>query len=305
MTRSFPLLRGAAVALVACLVVAGAVAAQKPGGAAVDAGSARAAFRAATDKARDRLIAGLDRRIADAKKAGNLDTVELFTAQKRDFLASGVLPSAPGLQADVRDYRSDRRIAARLLVTTLKAAEEAATRADRLDEARQLRQERAEAEGAMASEHPIQRDEDPASRIQPGILWAGFSKVVGKHPGMEKKSVRDLGVHMRITDRSGDAFKGVYWVDGSEFRVQVEGWLGKSQQTRNGTWRDVSFQFVRVLGEQSKKAALGPASTHNGQIRGDVWRGAMPPIRQGQGVVTSSFEMNPSAEPAKKKRGAS
>lgn len=292
---------GFAVVMMACLAAAGVVAAQKPGGKPTDAESARAAFRQAGEKARDRLIAGIDRRIADAKRAGNLDEVEQFLAQKKDFLASGTPPTAPGLQAVVRDYQSDRRIAARLLVTALKAAEEAATRADRLDEARKLRQERTEAEAMMASDHPIQRDVDPAARIQPGAVWAGFAKVVRKNPEMVKKGVRDIGIHLRITDRQGDAFKGVYLIDGANFRVEVEGWLGKSEQSRNGTWRDVTFQFVKVL-SADRPPALGPASAHNGQIRDAVWRGALPKIRQGQGVVASAFELNPAAEEGRRKR---
>lgn len=297
MTRSLPVLRGSIAVVMASLVVAGAAAAQKP----PDVESARAAFRKANDAARARLLAGIDRRIAAAKKAGNLDAVEQFTAQKNDFTATGTLPTAPGLQAEAREYQSDRRIAARLLVTALKGAEEAATKADRLDEARQLRQERAEAEGSMASEHPVQRDADPAALIQPSSVWAGFSKTIGKQPGMEKKSVRDRAIRVRITSREGDYFQGVYRIDGADFAVEIEGWLGKSHQTRNGTWRDVTFQFTRALGEK-RKMALGPASAHNGQIRAEVWRGTMPLIRQGQGVVTSSFEMNPAPPDAEKKR---
>lgn len=178
MTSSLPVIRGSFAVVVASLVVAGSAVAQKPS----EVESARAAFRKAIDTARSRLLAGIDRRIADAKKGGNLDSVDQFSAQKTDFTSTGALPTAPGLQAEVREYQSDRRIAARLLVTALKRAEEAATKADRLDEARQLRQERAEAEGAMASEHPIQLDVDPAALIQPNSAWVGFSKTIGKQP---------------------------------------------------------------------------------------------------------------------------
>jgi hypothetical protein len=63
----------------------------------------------------------------------------------------------------------------------------------------------------------------------------------------------------------------------------------------------VTFRFTRALGE-TRKMALGPASAHNGQARAEVWRGTMPLIRQGQGTVTSSSELNPAPPEAEKRR---
>jgi hypothetical protein len=285
------MMRGTLLMGIVALIVGTAAWAQKPAGATPDAEAARSAFRKANDAARQRFLKAIDGRIADAKKAGDLGAVEEFAAQKDEFAARGTLPAAPGLQAAVREYQSDRRIAARLLVTVLKSAEEAATKADRLDEARKLRAERAEAEAANASEHPIQRDADPAELIQTGAVWAGYAKVVRKNPEMVKKGVRDMGIRIRITSRDGDSFKGVYRVDGGDLAVEIDGWLGKSSQSRNGTWRDVTFQFSKIL--NGRRVPVGPASAHNGQIRGGVWKGTMPAMRQGQGVVASAFELSP------------
>lgn len=268
--------------------------AQGPGS-APNPEAARAAFRKASEQARRRMLDAIDRQIDAAKKVGKIEDVDQFAAQKSAFLSSGALPQAPGLQGAVRTFQSDRRGAARELAAALRVAEEAATKADRLDEARRLRQERLEHEGNTAQELPLEKPTDPAVLIQAGAVWEGFARVVRKNPSMEKKGVHDIRIRIRITDRDGNAFKGVYSVDQGEFVTEIDGWLGKSAQSRNGTWREVTFQFSRNRG--SKKGAVGPNTAHPGQVRAGVWKGTMPALRQGQGVVASAFELAPIADP--------
>ncbi len=139
--------------------------------------NARTAYDAALDKARKRLAADLDERIAFAKAAGRVEMVDELTGEKEKFLVEGTLPGSALVAAEVRSFRSSWRLAARLLVATLEKTERELTRADRLDEARQLQQERGVLESELEHDNPTPAPppDDPSARSRPARSGAGSS----------------------------------------------------------------------------------------------------------------------------------
>ena len=270
------------------LVVSAAVTAQQPADPMARLNKARDTYDQALETARSRFLTGIDKRIEDAKKLGRLDLIDQYNAQKGDFLANGTLPQAPGLQPEVKSYGSDQRNAARLFLVTIKATESELTRADRLDEARQVQQERLEVEARFNQENGVVALADPAERLQPNSTWRGFARAVRKTQEQGKR-VGNLGLTLRITDRDGDYFKGLYRADASP-PAEIQGSLGKSEQTRNGTFREISFTVTRRLGPDAK-GAVGPATTHHGTIRGNSIDLTLPPFRQGGAVIAAKVQL--------------
>ncbi len=102
--------------------------------------------------------------------------------------------------------------------------------------------------------------------------------------------MKNAGITLRITGRDGDWFRGLYRWDGAdEGPAEVEGWFGKSDQTRDGTKRAFSFQVVRRAG--NSKGPVGPATTHTGVILRGVMSGIVPRHRSGPFVGGAVFEL--------------
>lgn len=279
--------RGIALLLTALLVVSAAVVAQQPADPMARLEAARDTYDQALDKARTRFLANIDKRIDDAKKAGRLDQIDQYTAQKGDFIATGTLPQAPGLQPDVSSYGSDQRNAARLFLVTIKATESALTKADRLDEARQVQQERIEVEARFNQENGVVAVADPAELLQPNSVWRGYAQAVKAQKG-EGKRVGNLGLSLRITERNGDFFKGLFRGDGG-MSAEIQGGVGKNEQTRYGTFREINFTVTRRIGPDAK-GPVGPATTHYGMIRGGSMDLTLPAFRQGASVVAAKVQ---------------
>lgn len=252
---------------------------------------ARESFDAAMDKARGRLEADLNKRIDVAKKTGRVDVVDELTAERDRYLAEGALPGSSLVAAEVRSFRSAWRLAARALLATMQNAEQALTRADRLNEARQLHQERTVLESELAQDNPTPPapSSDPADAFQANTVWKGFMTGVGVTNG--ERNVRHVELVLRVTERNGDWFKGTLGGPRGN-AVEIEGSLGKINKAPSASTRDISFHFVRMLVPGKGQAAVGPATTHNGRIRGGYMEGNGAPHMVGNQRRASQFELN-------------
>jgi hypothetical protein len=272
-------------------VIAGAQ--EQPAAALAALEESRSTYKQAVIDARDRLLATIEKRIEEATSAGRLDAVDLFSAQKGDFISSGTLPQAAGLQPDVRAYNSARKTAGRALVVGFRAAEQELTKARRLDEARALQEERMEFEVALTQAHPAPVVADPAELFQPNSSWRAFA--TGVRVGPDERARVDHGaIRFRVTERQGDNFRAIYSFEGRNRSIEVEGTLGKTTRTRQGTWRDISFFGVRNI---TGDGAIGPATTHKGLIRDGTFEVILPPFRSGETRVAlkAVFELESSA----------
>lgn len=169
--------------------------------------SARDAHDAAIEGARDNLLAEFDKWIDAAKTAGKLEVVEELDEQKKNFQANEQLPTAKQLQTGKTRFMQSLASAKRGLITQLKKAESDYTKADRLDEAKEVREERQGIEQALplaagAGKKPMP---DPATFLQPGSLWGGRSVTMSR--GSDGKPLKEgRNIELLVTSRDGDRF---------------------------------------------------------------------------------------------------
>ena len=99
---------------------------------------------------------------------------------------------------------------------------------------------------------------------------------------------------LRVTERQGDRFRALYSFEGQDKTVEVEGSLGKTTRTRQGTFRDIDFFGIkkrpRRRTPRPRHHAQGPRPRRHFEV-------ILPPFRAGEDTIAGKalFELQPSA----------
>ena len=133
-------------------------------------------------------------------------------------------------------------------------------------------------EATLTQNHPAPVVVDPADLFQPNSSWRAFAQGVRVGPD-GRANVGHGAIQFRVTERQGDHFRATYTFEGRGRTIEVEGDLGKTTRTRQGTWRDINFFATRNI---TGTGPIGPATTHKGLIRDRTFEVVLPPFRSGR-----------------------